>query len=237
MFDSRLHPEDGDRLTRLHTVLDELNTQDLTGHTDGELLALWRELEAVRRRLAPVDHSLIAEVQDRHLEATTGAKTVPVLARQVLRIGVHEAAARVRAAEALAPRRSLTGETLAPIYARVAAAQADGTVSDRAAQIIVSTIEKLPHAIRCEQDETIEQFLTEQAGVLDLDGLRQVTHRLEATLDPDGRLKDCEYRYRQRDFRLCVRTDGSAHFEGEATAGLAERLRTVLAPLTKATPD
>src|SRR6185437_1568303 len=81
MFDSSLHPEHAESVARLHAALDELTTTDLTGCTDGEVLALWRELEAVRRRLAPVDHQVIQEVQSRHLDFLTGAKSVRVLAR------------------------------------------------------------------------------------------------------------------------------------------------------------
>ncbi len=237
MFDSDLHQDDAATLARVHAVLDELSTLELTGRADGELLALWRDMESVRRRLAPIDHALIQEVQARHLAFACGAKSITVLARDVLRIGVYEASARVNAAEALGRRRSFTGELLAPVYPRVAAAQASGSVAEAAARVITGLIDKLPDAVRCEQDQQIETFLVQQASILDLDALRLIARRLQATLDPDGRLKDAEYRAKQRDLRFTVRPDGSSHGQFEGTAEFTEWLRTVLDAMARPKPE
>lgn len=237
MFDTALNPEHAPLLARLHSALDELTALDLTPCSDGEVLALWREMETCRRRFAPVDHKLISEVEQRHLDFVTGAKSIVVLARDVLRISVRQADARVRAAAALGPRRGLTGQVLAPIYGRVALAQARGTVAEDAARLIVTTIEKLPEQVRCEQDEQVEALLTEQAGILDPDGLRILARRLAATLDPDGLLRESDYRARHRDLRLQVRSDGSGRLEGELTAELTEHLRTVFDTLARPTPE
>jgi hypothetical protein len=214
MFDSALHEDDAELLARLDAVLDELTTQDLTRRADGQVLALLRELETRRNRFAVVDHAVIQEVQSRHLHSVCGAKTITVLARQILRVGISEASARVKAAEALGRRRSLTGELLAAIYGRVAAAQANGSVAEAAVRVITGTIDKLPDAVRCEKDVEVEEFLVKQAQILDLDGLRQVARRLELTLDPDGTLKDAKYRDRQRDLRFTVRPWGSPRLRG-----------------------
>jgi hypothetical protein len=68
--------------------------------------------------------------------------------------------------------------------------------------------------VRCEQDAWIEQFLVEQAQLLDLDALKRVARRVEATVDPDGLLKDAKYRDRQRDLRFTVRPWGSPRLRG-----------------------
>jgi hypothetical protein len=214
MFDSTVHEDDAELLARLDAALDELTTRDLTRRADGQVLALWQDLEACRRRFAPVDHALIQEVAARHLHPVCGAKTITILARQILRIGISEASARVKAAEALGRRRSLTGELLAPIYGKVAAAQANGSVAEAAARVITGMIDKLPDAVRCEKDVEAEEFLVKQAQILDLDGLRQVARRLELTLDTDGMLKDAKYRDRQRDLRFTVRPWGSPRLRG-----------------------
>jgi hypothetical protein len=156
---ARVHEDDADLLARLDTLLDELTTRDLTGRNDGQLLALWRDLETRRNQFAVVDHALFQEVAARHLASTCGAKNITVLARDVLRIDAGEASARVKAAEALGRRRALTGELLAPIFGKVAAAQANGSVAEAAARVITGLIDKLPDAVRCEQDTWIEQFL------------------------------------------------------------------------------
>jgi hypothetical protein len=237
MFDSALHEDDAELLARLDAVLDELTTQDLTRRADGQVLALWRELETRRNRFAVVDHAVIQEVQSRHLHSVCGAKTITVLARQILCVGISEASARVKAVEALGRRRSLTGELLAAIYGRVAAAQANGSVAEAAVRVITGTIDKLPDAVRCEKDVEVEEFLLKQAQILDLDGLRQVARRLELTLDPDGTLKDAKYRDRQRDVRFTVRPDGSSFGQFEATAELTERFRTFFDATARPKPE
>jgi hypothetical protein len=103
--------------------------------------------------------------------------------------------------------------------------------------VITGLIDTLPDQVRCEQDAWIEQFLVEQAQLLDVDALRRVARRVEATVDPDGLLKDVEYRRRRRDLRLTVRPDGSSHGEFEGTAEFTEWLRTVLDVLARPRPE
>ncbi|MGH8962620.1 MAG: DUF222 domain-containing protein [Jatrophihabitantaceae bacterium] len=160
-----------------------------------------------------------------------------MLARDVLRIGVGEANARRKAAEALGRRRALTGELLPSIYARVAAAQASGSVAVDAARVITGLIDKLPDAIRCEQDLAVETFMLEQAAILDLDALKLIARRLESTLDPDGTFKDGSYRRKHRDVRFTVRSDGSCHGEFDGTAEFTEWLRTTLDTLARPQPE
>jgi hypothetical protein len=237
MFDGRMSGRAAALLQQLHAVLDELTTLPLPGENDGELLALWREVEGCRRRFAPLDHALISEVQTRQLPQLCGARSVSVLARDVLRIGAGEARARIAAAEALGARRSLTGELLAPIYARVAAAQAAGSIGEAAARVIVGMIDTLPDTVRCGQDLACEALLVEQAQVLDVDALKQVAQRLDATINPDGVYSDVQYRRKHRCLRLQVRPDGSSHGEFEGTAEFTEWLRTVLDSTSRPAPE
>src|SRR3954451_21862463 len=94
----------------LHAALDELATVPLTRVSGDELIELWRDLERLRNRLAVVDHALIAEFQNRHLDHERGAANIKAFGRDVLRISAYEAGARARAAEAAGPRVSFTGE-------------------------------------------------------------------------------------------------------------------------------
>jgi hypothetical protein len=189
MFGTDNHPAALDWLQRLSGVLDEFESLPVDSFSDEQFLALWRDAEIPRRRLAPIDHALFQEAQARHVAFTCGAKTITLLARDVLRVSASEASARVKAAETLGLRRALTGELLAPIYGKVAAAQASGSVAEAAARVITGLIDTLPDQVRCEQDSWIEQFLVEQAQLLDLDALKRVARRVEATVDPDGLLK------------------------------------------------
>jgi hypothetical protein len=136
MFGTDNHPAAVDWLQRLDAVLSEFHDLPIDSFSDSEFLALWRDAEIGRRMLAPIDHALFQEAQARHVAFTCGAKNITLLARDVLRIGAGEASARVKAAEALGRRRALTGELLAPIYGKVAAAQASGSVAEAAARVI-----------------------------------------------------------------------------------------------------
>ncbi len=216
-----------DALDRLESGVAAFGRVALDSCTDDELLGLWSDLEAVRRKLAGLDHQLISQVSSRNIAASRGARSTTVLARELLRIGIGEARARVCAAEALGPRRSLTGEALEPIYPTVAAATAAGEVGPAAAAVIVDTIEKLPDPMRAVEDRHVEASLCEQAKLLHVDHLRLVARRVSALLDPDGILADEAYRDRTRSFMVHPRPDGSARFEGDATVELAEWLRTV----------
>jgi hypothetical protein len=214
MFRADNHPAAAAWPQEFSTVLSKFHQLPIGSFSDQEVLALWRDTEIGRRMLAPIDHALFQEAAARHLHFACGAKSITVLARDVLRIGVSEAPARVKAAGALGRRRSFTGELLAPIYGRVAAAQANGSVAEAAARVITGLIDTLPDAVRCEKDVEVEEFLVKQATILDLDGLRQVARRLELTLDPDVTLKDAKYRDRQRDLRFTVRPWGSPRLRG-----------------------
>jgi uncharacterized protein DUF222/HNH endonuclease len=233
MFGSQMSEEAGTVLADLDRLLDRLGTLALDSYSDSQVLALWRELEDRRRRFAPVDHQLIAQLRTRHVAHTLGERSTTTLARTVLRVGIGEAKSRVVAAEALGPRCTLQGEPLEPVYPILAAAQAAGTVSEPAARLIVSTIEQLPDAVRAEVDRDLERTLTDQAAVLDLDQLRTVARQVTALLDPDGLLTKDEQRRRQREVNLTVRPDGSGRLTGNCTAELTEWLRTVFDTLAK----
>src|SRR5664279_3368728 len=70
----------------LHTALDALTALALTGCTDDEVLAAWRDVETVRRRFEPLDHRLIAELDQRGLAYQHGYKNMTGFARSVLRV-------------------------------------------------------------------------------------------------------------------------------------------------------
>jgi hypothetical protein len=198
-------------LARLDLVMDELIALPLDSYADDDLLAIWRRVETAVRRSAAVDHALIGQVRTRRLDYHHGATSTAAFTRQVVRISVREAKARVRAAEAAGPRVALSGEPLPPVYERVAAAQADGDISPAHARIIVQTIDALPDQVRAEEGASAETLLVEKYQ------------------DPD-------YRDHRRDLRLTVRRDGSAHLEAELTAEATEHLRVAIDPLDKPMP-
>lgn len=205
----------------LHTALDELTARELSRDTGEDVIALWRDLERFRNRLAALDHAIIAEIQTRHLDSERGARTTGNFARDVLRIGIHEANARVRAAQAAGPRVAMTGEPLAPIYEHVAQAQTDGSINAAHAALIVKTVDKLPGQA---QEPWVEPFLVQHAQQFDPDTLSKLAERLTATLNPDGTEPKIEEQRRRRDFTLGKRANGTSRASGELTAELTEYL-------------
>lgn len=220
----------------LHAAVDELLAGGCAPLDDDEFLDVWRELEAVARRLATVDHVMIRQAVARRLDHRQGASSLVSLMRQVLHVGAPEAKRRVCGAEAAGPRVGLTGESLPPIFERVAVAQAAGAISAAHASVIVSTIEGLPDRVSAEHGETLEAALVEQARETDPVTLAAVARQAAYALDQDGQLHDAASREKRRDLRLFTRADGSARLEGELTAEAAERLRTALDAFGKPRP-
>lgn len=85
-------------LDALDRALDALIGADLVGPSPDQLLEVTRRFERFRRRMAMVDHRLVAEVEGRGVAAELCVTSTAALLRQVLRISPREATARVRAA-------------------------------------------------------------------------------------------------------------------------------------------
>jgi Domain of unknown function (DUF222) len=219
--------------TRLSSLIDELQHLDLTSLPGDELLDVLRELETQKRRLAVVDHALIAEVESRGLAREHACRSTATLLTQLVRVAPGEACARVRAAADLGPRRGLTGELLPPLFAQVAAAQAAGLISTAHARVVTATIDALPAAIQVEHETAVQQTLVEQAAVLGPALLLQVARRISDTLNPDGTLSEQRDLHRRRQVTVRQRADGSAHLDGELTAVCAEAVLAVLDSLAK----
>jgi Domain of unknown function (DUF222) len=176
------------------------------------------------RRLPSLDHRLILEGQGRGLPERHVVRGMSQFLRGLLRVDPHEAAGRVRAAEAAGVRRALTGEPLPPVFPAIAAAQAAGEISERHARVIRETIDKLPEQVQAVDGAQAEADLVGYAGLFDPVQLGKLALRISAYLDPDGRFKDVDYRDKHRELTLHVRADGSSQGKFEFTAELTEYL-------------
>ena len=223
-------------LARLEQLIDELHSFDWTSIPGEQLLTVLRNLETQKRRLAPVDHALIAEVAAQGLAHEHACRNTANLLTQLLRVSPAEASARVHAAADLGPRRGLTGEVLPPLFEQVAAAQAAGTISTAHARVVTATIDGLPAAVQAEHEESVQALLVEQGADLDPAVLKQVARRITDTLDPDGTRTEERDRNRRRGLTIRQRRDGSAHVDGELTAICTEALLTVIDSLGKPAP-
>ncbi len=116
-------------LARLAAAVDELLALSVAVASDEFVLGALRAVQSQLNRLAAVDAKVVGEVDARRLCAGRGARDTATLLTQVLRIDPGAARARVAAAQELGPRRALTGEVLAPVFAPVFAALADGSIT------------------------------------------------------------------------------------------------------------
>ena len=94
--------------------------------TTPECLALLDRLERETRRLPQAGHALINHVARRSDQTELGGTLAHALANR-LRISRGEASRRIREAEDLGPRQSVTGEPLPPHLEATSAAHATGS--------------------------------------------------------------------------------------------------------------
>ena len=224
MLDTDASPASAQRaVALLREAVDALRAVDPTTHTGKDLLDALREIEVEKRRLATVDHALINELTSQGTAHDNGCRDTTAMLILALRIDPGEARRRVHAAAELGPRRGLTGESLPAIFARTAAACAEGALSPSHAQIVTATIDKLPADVAAKQDLRIEEFLVEKARTFSPSDLRTVARRLHDTYDQDGRLATDEDRARRRHITARQHADGtvSGTFHTDAVTGEA----------------
>jgi hypothetical protein len=223
-------------LDRLDDAFDELLGTSLASLDAGDLLALTRRWESLTRRAGAVEHRLVAEVDQRNLAVEHGYRHTAALLHDVWNVSAATARRRVRLARDLAPGRALSGAALPPIFSQTAAAEAGGNLSIEHAQVIINAVDRLPDGVAATSDVAIEKDLVEQAAVLDPVQLSRVARRIIDHLDPDGVLRDEDYRERRRDLSVHQRPDGTVHGSFELTAACGERLLTILDSLARPLP-
>jgi hypothetical protein len=175
-------------------------------------------------------------VEARGIAAELGCASTAVLLSERLRIGRREAAGRVRLAAELGPRRALSGQPSPAKFPLVAAAVADGAISDRHAALICRTIDGLPEAA-AEQAGAVEATLVEHARTLNPDQLAMLTRTVRACLDPDGVLASERDHDRRRHATLTVLPDGSGRLQAQLTGEATAVWQTILSTLGRPVPD
>ena len=192
----------------IETAMDRLLEADVSVVAAGELPGLYARLERQRRRLVSVDHSMVARLQEAQVAGEYGRTSTAELLVELTRIAPAEAAARVRAARDLGPRREPCGLPLAPIFTRVEDALRDGSISQAHANVVTSTVAALPDDRSFELAEPVEAFLVEQATHLDPKRLAAAARRLLATVHPDGAAPSEAEQQRRRDVTITQNRQG-----------------------------
>ncbi len=173
-------------VSEIAAAVDHLLAADLTLPSDTDILDLLRGVEVQSRRLHAASIAVIAQITDRGLAAPAGATSTAGLLRQVLPLSAGDAYQRVRLAAATSPSTGLSGSPIPPALPQLAAALHAGSVPARNAVTIVGTLNGFPADVPPEVRDSVEEFLVEQAAVLDPKTFSTVARRIALMADPDG---------------------------------------------------
>jgi Domain of unknown function (DUF222) len=207
-------------LDTFHTALDGLISTVESGGLDqlpaAEKVAVWQRFEALRNKLPVVDHALIAHAGANDLAHEYCSSTLTQFLVRVLQLSPGEAAARVRAAAALAPRTSMLGERLEAQLPRLAGLQRDGAVSVEKVTIVERAMHTLTRpTVDPEAVQTAERLLAEHAPILGPSELRRFARAVVEAADPDGpEPVDDALQHDRRYVELKQRRDGLWHLAG-----------------------
>ncbi len=169
-------------------------------------LRVLEQMETSRRRHTALSHDVIAGLAQED-PADIGGPVHKVVA-DWLRISCAEACRRLRDAQQLSPRVTLTGQELPPELPATARAWRDGSLDGQHVRVIQTFVRDLPEAIPVDTVEKAERFLAQQATTLRPDQLAKVAQQCALRLNPDGKFSDTD-RARQRGFSWCgQRPDG-----------------------------
>ncbi len=214
------------------------NSDGLLGYGDSRLVEVMQRFERLRNRLPGVDHGFVAAVNARELPARLVSGSPAKLLSTALRLSPAEASRRVRAAAAVAPGMSPTGQLLPPVRPLLAAAQAAGEVSTEHVAVVESALRRVD---RRGFDPTAvasgEKLLVGFASSFGPPDLARLARQVVDAIDPDGTLPDDELIADRRFLHLRPTKDGSVVGEFRLTPACGAKLQTVLGPLARPRPD
>ena len=227
-----------DAMTMLNTVfdrlLDEVEAGGLDHYDTLELVGFAQSFERFRNRLSLVDHRLIRDSLDRDLPQALTQTSIQRVLTQALRISPGEASRRVRAADQLETRATMSGTPLEPQRPVLAAAQRSGNVNPEQADVIVRGLAKVDLPGYDPADlHTGEALLTTHASLFGPGDLRLLTHTVVDRIDPDGSRPRDDLNHHRRHLELRPSPDGTWHGEFRLTGPVGAKLAAILNPLTK----
>jgi len=199
-------PEVAAALDALDAAVATIGEMNLDNYGARVRLHALERLETARRQQMVPSHDLIVGLVKED-PADIGGPVHKVIA-DWLRITCAEARRRTRDAEQLAPRVTITGETLPPELPATAQAWRDGVLDQQHLRVIQTFVRDLPADTPVDTVECAERFLAEQSAELRPDQLEKVANRCAVLINPDGKFSDGD-RARQRGFIWSAqRSDG-----------------------------
>ncbi|MQY27525.1 HNH endonuclease signature motif containing protein [Nocardia aurantia] len=164
-------------------------------------LTVIRRVEAVVRMLPAVSLEWTAQMREQWSNTEFPANNLVDTLADTLRITPAEARARWRAADDLAPRTAMTGESLHPPLPETAAAYREGVLAPAHVSIIRDAMHRLPAVVDAAERAEAEAMLAGLAREMRPDQLRKVADRLDMIVNPDGTFTDVD-RERRRTFTM-----------------------------------
>ncbi|BBZ32624.1 hypothetical protein MCNF_12290 [Mycolicibacterium confluentis] len=180
-------------LEATHAQLVAATVDDLSAE---QVLTVMERLQKMSWASATVDHKLITQLEELGPEALGGDKVTKVLTHR-LRISAEEARQRVADAEALGPRRAMTGEVLDPVMPNVAAQVAEGRVGPAHVKSIREFFKALPDHVDLSARVAAESLAAGHASTLGVPDFRAALNRMLLWLDPDGSFNDADIQRRR----------------------------------------
>ena len=204
----------------------------LTDHDDLGLIGVAQRVERFRNRLALVDHPLVSALEGRRVAETVSQPSTSALLAWALRISRGEAARRVRAAEQVGFRTSMTGEVLPPRRPALAEAQRSGQASPEQVDVCLRALASVDHRGFDPADlERADELLAGFMGGFGPRQLSDLARQVVERIDPDGTLPQQEVDAERRHLTLRTARDGMCVGEFRLTPALGVKLKTVLSPL------
>ena len=190
----------------LDAAVTTIGERDFAAADPTTRLRALERLKRPRRRQLVASHDLLASLAHED-PADVGGPVHKVIA-DWLRISCAEARRRMRDAEQLMPRITITGETLPPELPATAQVWRDGVLDPQHLTVIQTFVRNLPADTPLDTVESAERLLAVQSGKLRPDQLEKVANRCSVLINPDGKFSDID-RARQRGFTWSPqRSDG-----------------------------
>lgn len=213
-----------DAVAAAAAALGELN---LEGLAPPVRLHVLEQLETARRHQIALSHDIIGGLAQED-PADLGGPAYQLIA-DWLRISYTEARRRLRDAEQLSPRVTLTGQELPPQLPATAQAWREGMLDAQHLRVIQTFVHDLPRDTPLTIVEHAENFLAAQAILLRPDQLQKAANRAAVLINPDGKFSDAD-RARQRGFTWSPqRADGMSTAKLTATPELRANIDAWLA--------
>ncbi|ORB23401.1 DUF222 domain-containing protein, partial [Mycolicibacterium parafortuitum] len=164
-----------EQIAILAKAVDELPHRDLV-----QLLA---QLTTVLRSAPALEHQVLARLMDDTEPHQLGDASWKKVLTTALRVSGKEARRRITHAEMLGPRRSMTGQPLAPVWEATADAQARGLLSDEHVEIIARFHHRLPSWVDAETRAAADAHLAQVGSGLGPEELDAAAGRLLVMID------------------------------------------------------